>query len=142
MTRVPENIISRYFHIGVSNLHLHKTAINCYVYLEKIHNSSASKDIPVETIEFKWEGYVLPNALVHPQSMRNFDAFWIDHKNPSQLYFNLFADSGRFFPRIKGPGIYELTYAVMSENFPTARATFVVKVGNKLEEITLKSASS
>jgi hypothetical protein len=134
---IPRDVQARFYHIIVKNHHRSKIATNCYAYLESAKQQNNSANIPLKTIELKWAGYILPNAMITPHSTRFFDAFFISHTNPSGLQCNVFADSTEYIPRIQGPGDFEVTYAVVSENFPVARATFKVHIGNKLEDITL-----
>jgi len=140
--RFPENRIARYFHVWVKNLNPFKPAINCYVYLEQIHDVSNNSCIPIETIEFEWAGYTQPNVVILPNSSRHFRAFNILHQNAKNLYFDLFTDSTRFIPKITGPGDFELTYVVISENFPPARRTFSLFLGNKIDEIRFQPKST
>jgi hypothetical protein len=136
--RLPEKAMARFFHIRVKNLHQLKAAINCYVYLEHVRNISNDEDIPIQTIEFKWAGYTLPNAIIGPNSNRSFDAFWVFHNTPKSLNFNVFTDSSAFVPKIIGPGDFELTYTVISENFPPERAAFILHIDDNLNAILLQ----
>lgn len=129
--------VGRFFHLSVRNLHTRKTATNCYAYLEKATRLTPRTDIPVNTIEFKWAGYVLPNAHVSPGSIRRVDAFWIKHNNPTILRFNTFSDSTEFIPQIQGEGEYELSYAIISDNFPPARISLKLKLSALLEHTAL-----
>jgi hypothetical protein len=131
-------IIYRYFHIRVDNLSSRQPALNCYAYLERIRDVSKSLDIHQKQVELKWEGWQSPNATITPNGSRGFDGFLVPHSEPFRLVFNVIADSERFFPRIQGPGEYEITYSVLSETFPLARATFFVRVGEKLDEISIQ----
>jgi hypothetical protein len=130
--RLPEKAGARFFHIHVRNLHLRKTAVNCYAYLEKAYNLTTNSDIPVETIELKWRAYTLPNAIIGPNSSRQFDAFWLFHHDPTRLQFNIFTDFSGAYPQISGAGNFELTYAAVSENFPVVRGIFRLHIGNQL----------
>jgi hypothetical protein len=134
--RVPGPRMSRFFHINVRNLNSYKIAHNCYAYLERATNLSGGR-IETRTVEFKWEGYIQPNAPILHNSVRGFDAFFVYHDNPREILFNLFTDSSLFIPIIRGPGDFELSYIVISENFPPARKTFDLHIGNSLNEITL-----
>lgn len=129
------NKMARYFHITVRNLNQHKMARNCYAYLEHVRRLFDNMDFPVETNEFKWAGYILPNAVIGAGSKRRFDAFFVFHDAPNLLRFNVFSDSTEFIPRIDGDGDFLLTYVVVSENFNSARATFLLHVSNRLNEI-------
>jgi hypothetical protein len=117
-------------------LHESEAARNCYVYLESLLNSATGTVIPLETIEFKWAGYLLPNAVIAPGSVRYFDAFWVRQTSPGVAQFNVFSESTRFTPGPLAPGQYKLTFAVMSENFPTARGIFTLLLDGSLDGIT------
>lgn len=139
--RIPENKMARYFHVLVKNLNSRTPAINCYVYLEQVRDLSNNSNIPIETIEFEWAGYTQPNAVILPNASRHFRAFNILHQDAKKLCFDLFTDSSRFIPRINGPGEFELTYVVVSENFPPARRTFSLHIGDELDEIRFQPKS-
>ncbi|MCP8317080.1 MAG: hypothetical protein H3Z52_03660 [archaeon] len=126
---------ARYFHIEVRNLHRRKLASNCYAYLESIKDLSTGRQTTLETIELKWKGYVLPNATILPSSSRYFDAFFIFHNSPTKPHFNLFTDFTGYIPQINGPGDFEFNYAIVSENFRTARAKFRLHLGERLENV-------
>jgi hypothetical protein len=128
--------MGRFFHIGVRNRHRRKTAMNCCAYLEKAISLDSGGEIPIWTVELKWEGYVLPNAHVHAATVRRFDAFWIRHDVPNELQFNNFSDASNFRPRIAAPGLYELTYSVMADNFPATRKSFVLNLSDSLDATT------
>jgi hypothetical protein len=68
------------------NLHERKTAKNCYAYLERARRVVDNENIPVETIEFKWAGYLLPNVVIGPKQSRRFDAFWVFHDAPASAF--------------------------------------------------------
>jgi len=128
----------RFFHIGVRNRHRTKTALNCCAYLERAKALDSDSDIALRPVEFKWEGYVLPNAHIHATAVRRFDAFWILHDLPTQLQFNAFCDAFPFLPKIGGADSqYKLTYLVVADNFPPARRSFVLKIGKSLDATTL-----
>ncbi len=135
--RRPENKPARFFHIRVQNLHERKPATNCYVYLEHAYDISQQVDIDLETIEFKWEGYMQPGAVIGPKSCRCFDAFWVFHDEPSHACFNLFSDSTRFYPQLLHAGDYSLTYCVVSDNFPPARITCSLRLDDDLAKVAL-----
>jgi hypothetical protein len=138
--RLPERKNARFFHITVRNLNPHKHARNCYAFLETIHDLSTGNSLSVKSVELKWAGYVLPNATILPSSSRYIDGFFVFHDSPNTPYFNLFSDSGHFIPRIKGPGDYELTYLVVSDNFKPVRSTFRMHLTNNLDEIKFEQA--
>lgn len=133
----------RFFHIIVRILHPHKTALNCYAYLAKAKNLSTGVELPLETVEFKWAGYIMPNANIFPSSQRAFDAVWFDQSNPSWPKFSTYSDSGKYLPEFSfsGKGEYELSYLVMSENFPSCTSTFILRVGDKIEDFRLEQVT-
>lgn len=120
---------ARYWHIPVTNRHCRKTAVNCYAYLEVIKNCRTGEETHPPTIEIKWEGYVFPNALILPHSSRKFDAFYSRRdaivRGPAPLLrVNTLTDATTHTPTINTPADYELTFCVVSENFPPTSATF------------------
>jgi len=139
--RHPDGKHARYFHIQVQNLHPSMAALNCYAYLEAVRNGSSQTDIPIQTVEFKWAGYILPNALVGPGSSRRFDAFWVFHERPDRPQFNVFADATNYIPQLRGPGNYHLIYSVISENFPVCRRAFVLRIGSELADIQFEAVA-
>lgn len=134
--------VGRFFHVSVRNLHQRKTATNCYVYLESAAKLSPRADMPLHSIEFKWAGYVLPNAHISPGSARRFDALWIHREHPTKLQFNTFSDSTEFVPQIQGEGNYHLGYSVVSDNFPTARISLRLRLAGSLDRTTLEVANA
>jgi hypothetical protein len=130
--------VRRFFYVRVRNLHHHKTATNCYVYVEEAMKLSApSAEVPIATVESKWAGYMLPNAHILPRFDRPFDAFYIPHGQPTEARFPTFSDSTAFGPPpLRGAGQYKLSYSVVSDNFPIARASFTLTLSGKLEGAT------
>ena len=131
--------IRGFFHIGVRNRHRDKTAINCYVYLEKASKLDSPTEIHLNAVELKWAGYLWPNAHIPANTARRFDACWIPHKHPSQLQFNTFSDSTEFIPYVAGEGRYELRYSVITDNFPIARGSFILSLDRRLASTSLVS---
>ena len=131
---------TRYFNIRVRNRHRNKVARNCYVYLEKATDLERRSEIPLKAIEVKWEAYMLPNANIPPNTVREFAAFFIIHEFPEKLNIaNVWTDAPSYvFPKIEGKGLYELQYVVVSDNFPPARATFKLNLGSSLHLTTLE----
>ena len=128
----------RFFHINVCNLHRTKTATNCYAYLERAINLQTSTEIQLKAVEFKWAGYVLPNAHIPPGKKRAFDAFWIAHDHPTSLQFNVYCDASDYMPQIQGEGRYELQYLVLSDNFSPTRKSFTLTLRSALSSTTLE----
>jgi hypothetical protein len=129
----PKPFLGRFFHIDVCNRHRKKIATNCYAYLEKAIDLETCKELPFKTVEYKWAGYILPNATILPRQARRLDAFWIDHRTPAKLWFNAFVDSNEYIPSIEEEGRYELTYVVVAENFPISRRSFTLDLNKSLD---------
>jgi len=130
---------SRWFHVRVRNLHERKLALNCYAYLKHAKNQVTGEEIPLETVEFKWTATKLPSVMIGPKSSRCFDAICVLHRNPAEPFFfaNVYCDSLRYFPSIKGPGTFSLTYEVVSENFPPVSKTLTLNLSRQLDEVHL-----
>jgi len=144
-TGLREPYTRRFFHITVKNLNPRKMAINCYAYLEKVQKRTKTRkiNIPIKTIEFKWEGYTLPNAVIAAGQERSFDAFHVFEDNPTQILFQPFLDSKTFSPKIPaGVGNYLLTYRVISENFAHAIQTFQLRISDRVDDLQFQQASS
>ena len=131
----------RFFHIDVRNRHRSKIATNCCVYMAKAINLDTSQEIPLKTVEFKWAGYVLPNAHILPGQVRRFDAFWLAHHLPMTMQFNVYSDATDYIPRIEGEGRYELSYQVVADNFPAASGSFILNLNRSLNLTALRSDS-
>lgn len=131
----PSGQKARFFQIAVKNLNPYKHARNCHGFLEEVKKLSTGQYMPVECIEFKWAGYTEPHATILPSKCRYLDGFYVYHEVPYILHFNLFSDSSRHFAKILGPGEFELTYLVISDNFKPVRSKFKVYLARTLEEI-------
>jgi len=130
---------NRFYQIGVKNNHGRKIAQDCFVYLESIKNLQTGESIPTMNIEFKWEAYLFPSAIILANQTRRFDAFYVYHDAPQKLRFNLHSDYFGAFPNVpEGPGQFEFTYLVASDNFGVSRGTFSVTIGSTLDEIRLE----
>jgi hypothetical protein len=131
--------VRRFYYVGVRNLHARQTARNCYVYLETaIKLDDPPREIPFGSVELKWAGYTLPNAHILPQQTRPFDALFVVKNTPTRVGFNAFSDSTLFGrPLIETAGDYELRYAVVSDNFPIARCSVVLRLSTVLDRTTL-----
>jgi hypothetical protein len=136
------NPLARYFHLDINNLNPYKQATNCYGFLEYVKDLNTNNDRKLKSMEFKWAGYILPNATIMNSSTRQLDAFYVLHNTPSIPHFNCFSDSTYYLPYInvpgdiKGPGDYELMFLVVSDNFPPVKSTFVLHLDNNLSKIT------
>jgi hypothetical protein len=131
---------ARFYHIKVKNLHQQKIARDCVAYLERIKDISTGEAKPLELVEFKWKGVNTPRIAIPPKESRNLDTFHIyyDSQNIVHLGINPFVvDFTGYYElyRLRGPGTFELTYVVFSENFSPARAMFKLNIGNQLSDI-------
>lgn len=125
------------FHVNVCNRHRGKLAVNCFAYLERVIKHPGT-DIPVKTIEFKWAATPLPSVSIAANTERAFDAFHVTHAQPGIVRFQVFTDTVGYIPQLpRELGMYELTYAVTSTNFPTARAQFILDLRKSAAETSL-----
>jgi hypothetical protein len=122
--RLPENVHADFYHLLVRNNHLKKTARNVYGYLERVTDLKTGARVDFEAAEFKWAGYILPNATIPPERRRKLDAFWLPYTNPNNPQFNAFTDSTQFIPRLRGPGEWKLEYSVISDTVRGASRHF------------------
>lgn len=136
-TRRQDGKWCRFFQVGVRNRHRRKTAKDCYSYLARVTRLDTNEDIPVRQVEFRWAGYSEPNAHIFAGGVRDFDAFYILEDDPLRLMFNVFATGTNYIPNVSGEGRYELEYAVISEQFPEARASLVLDLNPSLDGTTL-----
>jgi hypothetical protein len=133
---------ARFFQIDVINNHKTKIARDCFVYLEKIMNRDNGNEIPTMSIEFKWEAYLSPSAIILPKKVRRFDAFFVYHDEPNRLCFNPHSDFPGACPNVPAaPGHFEFTYVVASDNFGTTRAAFTVDLGDTLLDTRLANVA-
>jgi len=97
--------------------------------IKVIDKSTKRKLFDTETPELKWAGYISPNALIPSGSYRKLDAFWLDKSNPTALNFNIFTDYSGYNRVISGPGIFDLSYMVVSDNFHILEFILRVNIG-------------
>ena len=127
----------RWFHIEVRNSHPKKPAINCYTYLKRLTCINTKTVIPLEANEFYRAGCVLLSAQIDPYESRYFDSFYVLHDEPYVPLFPMFSDSTKHYPRVCGPGQYEMTYEVVSDNLPPSEKTFIATFSTRLDGTTL-----
>jgi len=137
VTRFPENIQADFYHLMIRNNHLRKTARNVYGYLESVTDVKTGTHIDFEAVEFKWAGYILPNATIPSEHTRKLDAFWIAHPNPNSPQFNTFTDSSMFIPRLIGPGEWHLVYTVISDTVLGASRKFLLHLDGSVGGVRL-----
>jgi hypothetical protein len=144
VVRIPGNRWARFFHIKVVNRNRWKSALNCLAYLQSIRNIVTREEWSFETVELKWKGVNFPDAVILPSSYRRLDGFFVHHDSPNLAYPSLspYVDFTGYFFEIKGPGDFELTYSVLSQNFRPTVATFALHLGTKLEQIVFQKKVS
>jgi hypothetical protein len=130
----------RWYHMRVRNLHWRKLARNCVVYLENYINQQTGAINTPEFVEFKWKGIVTPAVTIPPKQCRYLDALRVSHHKPNEvnLAINPFIVDYTGFQRsykIVGPGVYELTYVLFSEDFFPSRQKLLLSIGNDLNDI-------
>lgn len=131
---------ARYFAVTVRNHHPRDPARNCLLYLERAVNLMTGRELELRTAELKWSGYTSPNANIGPGSWRNFPGLWVWHSDSEVGHFDAFTDSPRYLPRLQGPGRFELTFAVHSDNFRTAHRSFISDLHPDLDKVSLSPA--
>lgn len=138
-THIPLQRVGRWFHIAVRNLHKEKMAHHCAGYLEKIVNLGTSRDVtPESLVEFKWRDVTTQNVPIPPLKSRHLDAFYVFEDQPNIVYpaINPFiADSMEVLYTLRGPGKYEVTFAVFSDDFQPARETFILEIDSDIDHV-------
>jgi hypothetical protein len=131
---------ARYFHIEVQNLHRAQIAHDCTAYIERIKNLETGQETVPDLAELKWKGYKGVSASIPPQKCRYLDAFNIRLIMPKTINLGVnvgAVDYGGFFQTNILWQAYDcdLDYVVFSDNFPTVRQTFRLKMGDELDDI-------
>jgi len=132
---------ARYYYIRVKNRHQEKTARDCVAYLVSAKNLSTGETNPYdELVELKWKGVVTDRVAIPPNRFRFLDAFRIfyDKQHVVQAGINpVTIDWEGYYElyKLEGPGNFELSYVVFSENFSPVKATFRLHIGNRLDDI-------
>ena len=132
--------LAHYFHIEVQNLHRAQIAHDCIGYIERITNLETGEETVPDLVELKWRGYTDLRASIPPQKSRYLDAFYIRQVMPKTINLGInrgAIDSTSFLQPYTLWEAYDcdLDYVVFSDNFPTVRQTFRLKMGNKLDDI-------
>ncbi len=134
----PAERVARFFGVPVWNRHVRRLAVNCYAYLHTIVNMATGQIDSPKTVELMWSGYTQPNAAIAAGASRLFDGFLVFHDEPNVAVVPAHTRSGYYISRIQGPGHFRLTYTVRAENFPMARGTFDVHLGEQLGEASIE----
>ncbi len=135
-----------YYHIKVENLHQRNMARNCLGYIEKIEKIDAlgkKGEIELPVIELKWANVThLMVRIPHGKRFRKLDAFHVVYDPQSKRiekvklginenYVDCSPIGDKF--ELDFPGEYKIIYVVYSDNFLQARATFKLRIGEKLD---------
>jgi len=116
-----------FYHLRVRNLDWMHTATNCFVFVREIKHNDKSLLItndPKFHVEFRWAGSNLPSAPILPLKCRACDVFDCVRGNTlHSFHWGIWSNSPTpFLPQIDRPGIYELDYVLISDNFPETSA--------------------
>jgi hypothetical protein len=136
----------RYYYVRAKNLHHDKIAYQCAAYLEKVKILSTGEEREFDLMEFKLKGITTERVVIPAMRERAFDAFRVRYDSPSTAYFGinqLIMDYTGYLLKysLAGPGDFEVTFILVSENFPPVRETFKLHIGTKLEDIEFVNAS-
>ena len=124
----PANLKVRYFHLTVQNLHRDRIAIGCTAYVEKIKDAKSGQSVGFRPAELKWAGTTLPSVPVIAGGQRDIDACRIFEAQPRTIHFVSLSDSGKHMAPIAHRAV-DVSYVVLSENFPPARCTLRIEPG-------------
>lgn len=132
--------LARFFHIEIQNLHRAQIAHNCIGYIERIKKLETGEETVPDLVELKWRGYTDLRASIPPQKSRYLDAFYITQVMPKTINLGInrgAVDSTNLLEPYTFWEAYDcdLDYVVFSDNFPTVRQTFRLKMGDELDDI-------
>jgi len=138
---------TRFYHVNVRNLHQREIAHDCVAYIERVEDISTGTERALELVELKWKGVISDRVAIPPSKSRDLDAFYIHYDRPDMVHLSVnpfIVDYSGYYERytLIGPGSFELVFVVFSENFPPARATFALRVGDKVEEVEFSMRKS
>jgi len=136
---------ARFYHIRVRNPHKDRTARNCSAILEKITDVLTGEEYLFEIVELKWKGVSLPQVFIPPLHTRYLDAFHILRSSEEVIHLPLnpfIIDYSGYAATLRPSGPVDLTYAVFSEGFPSAKATFRLQLGSGIKDTTFDRLST
>jgi hypothetical protein len=143
---IPESVLyegspARFFHIDINNLHKDQSGRNCVAYLEGYKDiSSKITEIIPEPVELKWRGMSTQSVLIPPKKNRKIDAVFFFENNPHLAYIGInktLSDLSSHLKRLEGTKIFHLNFVVYSDNFPAIRSTYVLRIGERIDETRL-----
>jgi hypothetical protein len=127
----------RFFYACVRNQHKLFAAAHAYVYLDSISSPEGDNYYPLKTIEVKWTGYLFPNAVIRPNTEREFDCLWVHEDDPLTAHFSVLADSEEYSPVIQGPGTFLLRYTVLADRFSPQSINLKLTLAPSLDGVSL-----
>jgi hypothetical protein len=138
---------TRFFHIEVQNLHCNRIAHDCVGYIEKIEGRSTNETIIPDLVEPKWKGITTLRIAIPPQKSRYLDGFYVRHVLPKTVHLGINISVVDYTGYLNSYTLWRandcnLTYVVFSNNFPPARRTFGLHMGNKLDDIEFSELSA
>lgn len=126
----PTHPLSNWFHICVTNGSSFKQAKNCRAYVEDIVLIRAPQ---FSTSDYKqeliWAGTGVQTISIKKKAKRDFDAIWTIQGSGEWNFHSLDTSTAYTYPTLKD-GEYELTYLVVSDNFPDARIKLAINLSN------------
>lgn len=120
-----------WYHVAVENHHRDRMAHHCVGYIEKIiapDGSNITRDI---LIEQKWRAVMSESATIPASRTRDLDGVHIFQDQPTIAYPGIngfIADSEELLYTLKGPGKFEISFVVFSDDFKPARDTFILDI--------------
>lgn len=132
-----------YFHLTLANRHWRLLATNCIVHVTEIVAQDPKSERRPDTVEMKFKHVTSPAVAVPPRSKREFDGVLVPLGNPSRAIIGILnpvnIDSGAAVQQytIDGPGDFELKIVAYSREFRPVRATALLHLGTKIEDVTL-----
>lgn len=129
---------ARFYHLEVKNHNPQRMALNCTGYVESVYRMPEGELISSPTVELRWAGFALPQVAIPPLTSRLLDGGFIYHSAPQMFLFNAFTTSTMFAAPLRGTNTFQVTFIVISENFPPTRAVLEVRLRNRFDEVDVR----
>ncbi|MGA7861649.1 MAG: hypothetical protein WCB19_07305 [Thermoplasmata archaeon] len=130
-----------YYHIGLRNLHERTLATGCIVQVLKIRDLTHGTESTPDPVEMKFKHINLPIVSIPPGSTRQFDGMFVTFPAPQTAILGIFSrtyidsqDAVRQHT-LNGPGDFEVDLVAFSREFSPARATLLVHLGTKIDDV-------
>jgi len=138
----PSSLPARFYHITVKNLHKYESARSCVAYLDSYEiisgKSRLTQKVNPEPVELKWEGMKTRSVLVPPRMVRRIDAVYVYEANPKLVHVGInhfLVDSSNLLKQLDKANEFHLTFVVYSDNFSPIKTTYVLKMGQAIDQI-------